>query len=76
MPKAKIFYDKKNGYYALKKEVTVTAVAPHYALFSQPGAIGSKYNYATFKESFGSYLPYLQKTTEEQALVDGDPNPY
>ena len=69
---AKIFFDSKNGYYALKKEVAVTADAPHYALFSQPGAVGSKHDYATFKEAYKTYLPYLQKTLQERQVLGGD----
>lgn len=38
---AKAYWDAKNKIYALKKEVAVRTVPPHYALFSQPSRVGS-----------------------------------
>ena len=65
---AKVFYDKKNGYYALKKEVAVTAHAPHFAVFSAHSAVGSKHDYAILKDGFKDYLLYLQKKPNEVLL--------
>lgn len=72
---AKIFYDKKNSIYALKKEVVVTAQPPHYALFAQKSRVGAKHDYVILKESYQSYLPYLEKTPTELQAIPEDQNP-
>ena len=59
---AKTYFDAKNGIYALKKEVAVSASPPHYALLAQ---VGSIHDYTTFKSNYECYLDYLLKTPEE-----------
>jgi len=48
---AKAYWDAKNGIYALKKEVHVSATAPHIALFSAPAEIGSVHDYSIFRKT-------------------------
>ena len=69
---AKIYWDGKNHMYALKKEVAVMASNPHYCLFLQKGVVGSKHDYEYLKTTFHSYIPYLQKTSEEFILLQTD----
>jgi hypothetical protein len=45
----KVYFDYKNGIYALKKEFAVMAAPPHYAMFSSPGFVGSIHDYEHFK---------------------------
>jgi len=71
---ARHYFDGKNKYYSLKKEVAVMAHVPHYALFSQKARVGSTHDFTILKESFVSYLPYLLKTTEERTQIPSDRN--
>lgn len=66
---AKSYWDVHNSIYALKKEVGIMASAPHYALFSQPKRIGGIHDYTELKETYCSYLEYLQKTVDEHTLL-------
>ena len=61
---AKVYWDGKNHIYALKKEVAVRTMPPHYALFSQKAFVGSHHDYHIFKLTANSYGDYLQKTPE------------
>ena len=67
---AQIYYDTKNGIYALKKEVAVMAKEPHYALFSSKAFIGADHDYKHFKNNYSMYLEYLKKDLEEKRLID------
>jgi hypothetical protein len=69
---AKPYWDGKNAIYALKKEVAVTAHAPHYALFAQPATRGGVHDFTIFKEHFSTYLPYLVKTAAERIALATD----
>jgi hypothetical protein len=69
---AKVYWDAKNGIYALKKEVAVAARPPHYALFSQPGEVGSVHDYMILKSTYQRYLPYLRKTPGENERLPHD----
>ena len=69
---AKIYWDGKNHIYALKKEVAVIASKPHYCLFLQKGVVGSRHDYEYLKTTYHSYIPYLQKTSEEFLLLQVD----
>ena len=69
---AKIYFDGKNGIYALKKEVAVMANAPHYALFSSAGFVGSRHDYQHFKTNYEVYLEYLTKTLDERKAIPND----
>ena len=71
---AKAYFDAKNKIYALKKEVAVRAVAPHYALFSQQSCLGSEHDYSIFKKNSNKYFEYLLKTDEEKEEYDIDEN--
>jgi len=71
---AKSYFDVKHGIYALKKEVAVSASAPHYALFFQQAQVGSIHDYAIFKSNYQCYLSYLLKTHEEKNLIRTDSN--
>ena len=69
---AKVYFDGKNKIYALKKEVAVLTVAPHYALFSMKAVVGSRHDYTIFKENFREYIPYLNKTQAERTAIPED----
>ena len=69
---ARVFFDGKNKKYALKKECAVRTCAPYYCLFVQKARVGSDHDYAILKDTFPSYLPYLQKLTHERALLSTD----
>jgi len=66
---AMVFYDGKNHKYSLKKECAVRTAPPHYCLFIQKGEPGSVHDYTILKNSYSSYLQYLNKSpTERQQL--------
>jgi len=46
------YFDKKNAIYGIKKEVAVSAVTPHYALFSSPFHLGSEHEIGHYSTSF------------------------
>lgn len=69
---AKIYWDGKNKYYGVKKEVAVMASSPHYALFFQPYEVASKHDYSIFKENYGHYLEYLLKLPDEYSKLPSD----
>ena len=69
---AKIYWDAKNHIYALKKQVAVSAISPHYALFSAKGYVGSTHDYIIFKETFDEFSSYLMKTTGEVQQLEAD----
>ena len=69
---SKIYWDGKNHIYALKKEVAVMASKPDYCLFLQKGVVGSKHDYEYLKTTYHSYIPYIQKTSEEFILLQTD----
>ena len=71
---AKIYFDAKNGIYALKKEIAVSASPPHYALFFQEAQVGSIHDYTMFKYNYQCYLNYLLKTPDEKNLIHSDAN--
>jgi hypothetical protein len=69
----KSLWDSKNHTYGFKKEVAVMASQPHYALFMQPKADGSRHDYSIFKDSHTAYTQYLNKTpTERGSYIPGD----
>jgi hypothetical protein len=69
---AKIYWDQKNYIYALKREVSVTAAPPHFALFVSKGRVGSTHDFTLHKEVYREYLPYLRKTNQEITMVPED----
>ncbi len=71
---AKPYWDGKNKIYAMKKEVAVTAVTPHYALFSSPGFRGAEHDFAAFQRHASGYSEYLKKTPDEVATSSSDNN--
>lgn len=71
---AKSYFDGKNKIYALKKEVAVRSVPPHYALFSHPSCLGSEHDYSIFKKNSNKYHDYLLKTLDEREQYDIDEN--
>lgn len=50
------------------------AKAPYYAMFSLPAKPGGDHDYEIHKGHFQEYLPYLRKTSSEQALISTDNN--
>ena len=69
---AKIYWDGKNQIYAIKKEVGVMATKPHFCLFIQKGVVRSKHDYENLKDTYRSYIPFLQKTIDEVFIIPGD----
>jgi len=69
---AKVYFDGKNKYYALKKEVCVSASPPHYAFFSSPAFVGSEHDYSAFKKGYERYKDYLKKTPQERHMLPRD----
>jgi len=69
---AKMYWDKKNGIYAIKKEVGVRTSFPFYALFVQKGFVGSTHDYSIMKQTYQSYANYLEKSTTEKQLMTSD----
>lgn len=68
----KVYWDGKNNIYGLKKEVGVMAAEPHYALLSSKGHVANTHDYQIHKETYRSYVPYLEKLTEERAMLPMD----
>lgn len=62
---AKLYYDGKNGIYAIKKQVCVLARSPHYALFISPGYAGSTHDFTILKDTYDEIGLYLEKTDSE-----------
>ena len=48
------------------------ALKTHYCVFTQWSFVGSRHDYANFKEKYTTYLPYLVKTAEEFRILEGD----
>jgi len=65
-------FDRKNGIYALKKQVLVMAAQPHYALFTEPAVNGAVHDYVPFKRSFSNYTDYLKKNSAEMVMMPSD----
>lgn len=57
---ARIYFDKKNAIYALKKEVAVLGRPPYIAVFFGKGEVGSIHDFAIFKKNIGKYEEYLK----------------
>jgi len=57
----KPYYDAKNQIYGLKKEVAVSATAPHYALFSSPFHLGSEHDFSIHKAEHRAYVTYAPR---------------
>jgi hypothetical protein len=60
----KSYFDVKNGIYGIKKEVTVSAHPPHYALFISPYHHGAEHDFSIHKKEHGPYVTYLTNTRE------------
>ncbi len=71
---AKPYYDSKNHMYALKKEIGVIAAAPHYALFVSESFRGGEHDFTAFQRNYTTYVDYLRKTPDEQAVSGADTN--
>ena len=69
---AKAFWDGKNHFYSLKKEVAILNQPPYYALPPQNFFIGSKHDFTFFQENCQYYLKYLKKTPSQKAKVASD----
>jgi hypothetical protein len=70
----KKWWDGKNKMYGLKKEVSVMASKPHYALFSQSARAAGTHDYEIHKEVYDGYVSYLQKSTAEKVQIPSDRN--
>lgn len=68
------FFDSKNHFYGLKKEVAVSAAAPHYALFASKAYPGAVHDYVIHKKEYEKYVGYLLKSPIEKvdARLAGD----
>ena len=68
------YFDGKQRIYALKKEISVLANPPHYAMFSSPAAVGSEHDYVLLKNGYHRYLSYLRKRPDERVGLPDDDN--
>ena len=56
----KKYYDKKNGIYALKKEVAISSNAPYFALFIGKGVPGATHDFTIYQTNVSTYSKYLK----------------
>jgi hypothetical protein len=68
----KHYWDGKNKLYGLKKEVAVSAVAPHVAVFISKGFVASIHDYEFFKKNCKVYETFLRKTPDERRQLTMD----
>jgi len=53
-----------------KKEVAVMGKAPHFALFSSRGEVGSRHDITIFKRNLGKYAKYLESVSNPGTFWD------
>lgn len=68
----KHYFDGKNHIYGLKKEVSITAVAPHFYVTSSPHYPGSVHDYTIHKMEYRRHFEYTLKQPSEVYALPAD----
>jgi hypothetical protein len=68
----KVYFDKKNKIYGMKKGIAIQSNSPNYALFITNAIPGSVHDSQDLKHNCHTMLPYLRKTADEVNLIPHD----